>query len=194
LSFQQPVSWIDQVGPKNVMCAEGQKKRQIDPTGMGFPWALSARGQLGENFGGPGGFRLPGDLPTFKIPTNVPTAKPSAGRTVVAEAAAQDMENKQHLVMWQMENRIHACARNQRDAAESMEGQRWANGRTQTSSGPFGAATIPPTTTATGVPWDSKRKLEPMKKVDAEQLEQLWTLTEVPKWLKFNVFETLRGK
>jgi hypothetical protein len=88
---------------------------------------------------------------------------------VVAEATARDVENKRHLVTWQMENHVHTRARNRRDAAESMEGQRWANGRTQTSSGPFGAAAIPPTTMATGVPRDSKWKLEPMKKANAEQ-------------------------
>ncbi len=88
---------------------------------------------------------------------------------MAAEAAAQDVENKRHLVMWQMENRLHARARNRRDATESMEGQRWANRRTQTLSGPFGAAAISPTTTATGVPRDSKQKLEQMKKADAEQ-------------------------
>ncbi len=88
---------------------------------------------------------------------------------MVAEAAARNVENKRHLVTWQMENCVHAYARNQRDAAESMEGQSWENGWTQTSSGPFGVAAIPPTTTATGVPWDSKRKLEPMKKADAER-------------------------
>jgi hypothetical protein len=94
---------------------------------VGFPWAPSARGPPGENFGGTRGSRPPGVPPTFEIPTNVPTAKPSAGRTVVAEAAARDVENKRHLVTWQMENRVHARARNQRDATESMEGQRWAN-------------------------------------------------------------------
>jgi hypothetical protein len=136
---------------------------------MGFPWAQLARGRPGENFGGTGGSRPPGVLPTFEIPTNVLTAKPSAGQTVVAEAAARDVENKRHLVTWQIESCVHARAHNQRDATESMEGQRWANGRTQTSSGPFGATAIPPTTTATGVPWDSKWKLEPMKKADAER-------------------------
>ncbi len=33
----------------------------------------------------------------------------------------------------------------------------------------IGAAAIPPTTTATGVPQDSKRKLEPMKKADEKR-------------------------
>ncbi len=97
---------------RNVICAEGRDKLRADPTRKGFPWAPLARGQPRDYVGGSRSIRLPGEPPTFNLPTNVPSSKPSAGRKLPAEAAARGEEEKSRLVTWQMENQVHARTRN----------------------------------------------------------------------------------
>jgi hypothetical protein len=162
-----------------IICADRWRKLGADPTGKGFPWAPPAGGRPPNNFRGSGSIRPAGEPPTFDLPMNVPTSKPSAGQKLPAKAGTRGEDEKERSVTWQMENWVHAWARNQTKArsgqprpvnsgvAESTDVCRWVNRRPQRSGGPFGDAAPPPANTVAVDPQANKRKSEPTEKVAA---------------------------
>ncbi len=131
----------------------------------GFPWAPLARGWQRDMVGGFRSVRPPGKPPTFDVPTKVPR---SNKRKLPAEAAPRGKMEKSCAVTWQMDNQVHAWARNQAVAvrsglAETADVCRWANGWSQNSNGPFEVASMPMANTVARMPSTNNRKLEPGK-------------------------------
>jgi hypothetical protein len=93
---------------------------------------------------------------------------PRNKRKLPAEAAPWGKMEKSPAVTWQMDNQVHARARNRVAAvrgglAETTDVCRWANGRSQNSNGPFEVASTPTANTVARMPSANNRKLEPGK-------------------------------
>jgi hypothetical protein len=118
-----------------------------------------------------GGFRSvrpPGKPPTFDVPTKVPRSMPHNEHKLPAEAAPRGKMEKSCVVTWQMDNQVHARARNRAAAvssglAETADVRRWANGQSQNSNGPFEVASTPTATTVARMPSANNWRLEPGK-------------------------------
>jgi hypothetical protein len=166
-----------------VICANGRDQLRADPTRKGFPWAPVASGWASDTAGGFRSIQPPGEPPTFDVPTKMPGRKPLNDRKLPAKAATRGEMEKSRAVTWQMDNQVHARARNRaaegrRQLAETTDVCRWANRRSQNSCGPFWGASTP-TNTVARKPSASKRKLEPTKTVDKARLPPKPNLPEM---------------
>jgi hypothetical protein len=93
---------------------------------------------------------------------------PRDERKLPAEAAPQGKMEKSRAVTWQMENQVHARARNWAAAvrgglAETADVRRWENGQSQNSNGPFEVASTLTANTVARMPSTNNPKLEPRK-------------------------------
>ncbi len=143
-----------------------------------------ARGWQRDMVGGFRSVRPPGKSPTLDVPTKVPRSTPCNKRKLPAEAAPQGKMEKRCAVTWQMDNQVHARARNRAAAVRGGRGETaevcmWANRRLQNSNGPFEVASTPTANTVARMPSANIWKLEPKKTGEEARLPPKPNLPEM---------------